>query len=94
MSELINRSYGVFYVIFSGKKGNMNLRLKKGTKFPVLDSSMATLIWMELGFWEEMEAIRKTLTKENLSAIEFTDDAGKVFGKYGNRCWAMERKVL
>ena len=64
----------------------MNLRLKKGTKFSVLDSSMATLIWMELGSLEEMEAIRKTLTKENLSAIELTDDAGKVFGKYENRC--------
>lgn len=59
MFELINRSHGIFYVDFSGKKGIMNLRLKNGTKFPVLDSSMATLIWMELGSLEEMEAIKK-----------------------------------
>ena len=64
--------------------GNMNLRLKDGTEYPVFDSSTDALVRMELESLEEVEDIRKSLTKDNLAAFEYTDDAGKAYGKYGH----------
>ena len=62
----------------------MNLRLKDGTEYPVFDSSTDALVRMELESLEEVEDIRKSLTKDNLAAFEYTDDAGKAYGKYGH----------
>lgn len=69
---------------FGGKEEAMNLRLKDGTEYPVLDSSTATLVEMELKSLEEIEDVRKALTKDNLAAFAFTNDAGKAYGEYGH----------
>lgn len=60
----------------------MNLKLKDGTEYPVLDSSTATEIRMELESLEEMETVRKALTKNNLSSFAFTSAEGEVYGEY------------
>ena len=73
---------------FGGKEEAMNLRLKDGTEYPVLDSSTATLVEMELKSLEEIEDVRKALTKDNLAAFAFTSDAGEAYGEYGNHVLA------
>lgn len=60
----------------------MNLKLKDGTEYPVLDSSTATLVKMELKTLEEIEDVRKSLTKDNLAAYAFINAEGEVYGEY------------
>ncbi len=71
-------------LIFSGKEGNMKLRLKDGREFAVLDGTTSKVIRMELDSLEGIEDARKVLTKENLAEFQCTDDAGKVDGEYGH----------
>ena len=79
---------GLFYADISGKEGLMKLKLKDGTEHPVLDSSTDALVRMGLASLEEMEAVRRSLTKDNLAAFSFTDDAGEAYGEYGHHVLA------
>ncbi len=72
----------IFMLLGSGKEGTMKLRLKDGTAYPVLEGSTAALVKMELGSLEEVEDVRKALTKGNLAAFAFTSDAGEAYGEY------------
>lgn len=62
----------------------MKLVLKDGTEIAVLDSTTSTVIRTEKESVEEIETVRKVLSKENLTSFRYTDDAGNVYGKYEN----------
>ena len=60
----------------------MKILLKDKTTFDVLDTSTSNSLQVNYASIADVEALRASLTEENLSKFSFTDAEGNVYGTY------------